>query len=112
MLPPSQLARPQSCAARALCASVSLTIRRGYPDPASETQARADRLSQRVHAVPGTRVALEEVPDLDDVAFRILQVHGPVAPVVLDRSLIVHAAVCQLLGKHVELARPDRKREV
>jgi hypothetical protein len=55
---------------------------------------------------------LEEVPGLDDVALGILEVHGPVTTVVLDRAPVVHSPVRESADELVELSRPDRRREV
>jgi len=55
---------------------------------------------------------LEEVPGFDDVAFWVLEVQGPVAALVLDRTLVVHPPLGERAHELIELARPNRKREV
>jgi len=69
-------------------------------------------VEQGVDAVAAALALLEEVPGLDDGAFRVLEVHGPITAVVLDRTLMVHTPLRQLADELVPLSGPDRKREV
>ena len=55
---------------------------------------------------------LEEIPCLDDVSFGFPEVHGAVAAVVLDRSLVVDARIRKLAHQIVELPRAHGQREV
>src|SRR5918995_5493454 len=70
------------------------------------------RLCQCLDAVLGTVSVLEEVPRLDDVAFGVLEVNGPVAAVVLHGSPVLDPACSQLAQEGVELPRLDGEREM
>src|SRR3954454_19800193 len=65
-----------------------------------------------VRALPTALVAVEEVPDLDDVALGILDVDGSVAARVLDRPPVLDSRVVEALSYRVQATRRGGEREV